>query len=81
MKEFKIPRNIYLTSLNYDTGMKSSPGEKNVIIEALKLEDINNIENNNNGESQISSIPAANSLIYKFEHGERLKLEQEENPG
>ena len=37
-----------------------------------------NIENNNNGESQISSIPAANSLIYKFEHGERLKLEQEE---
>ena len=46
-KEFKIPSNIYLTSLNYDTGMKSSPGEKNVIIEALKLEDINNIENNN----------------------------------
>ena len=38
----------------------------------------NNIENNNNGESQISSIPAANSLIYKFEHGERLKLEQED---
>ena len=38
----------------------------------------NNVENNNNGESQISSIPAANSLIYKFEHGERLKLEQEE---
>ena len=46
-KEFKIPSNIYLTSLNYDTGMKSSPGEKNVITEALKLGDINNIENNN----------------------------------
>ena len=46
-KEFQIPENIYLTSLNYDTGNKSSPGEKNVIIEALKLKDINNIDNNN----------------------------------
>jgi len=44
--EFKIPENIYLTSLNYDTGFKSAPGEKNSIIEALKLEDINNINNN-----------------------------------
>ena len=46
-KEFHIPENIYLTSLNYDTGLKSSAGEKNVIIEALKLRDINNIDNNN----------------------------------
>ena len=46
-KEFQIPENIYLTSLNYDTGLKSSPGKKNTIIEALKLEDINNIDNNN----------------------------------
>ena len=46
-KEFQIPENIYLTSLNYDTGIKSAAGEKNVIIEALKLEDINNIDNNN----------------------------------
>ena len=45
--EFKIPENIYLTSLNYDTGVKSAPGEKNSITEALKLQDINNIENNN----------------------------------
>ena len=45
--EFKIPENIYLTSLNYDTGAKSAPGEKNSITEALKLQDINNIENNN----------------------------------
>ena len=44
--EFQIPENIYLTSLNYDTGAKSSPGEKNSIIEALKLKDINNIDNN-----------------------------------
>jgi penicillin-binding protein 1A len=42
--EFKIPENVYLTSLNYHTGAKSAPGEKNSIIEALKLEDINNIE-------------------------------------
>ena len=46
-EDFKIPENIYLTSLNYDTGSKSIPGEKNTIIEALKLRDINNINNNN----------------------------------
>ena len=42
--EFEIPEKIYLTSLNYDTGLKSAPGEKNSIIEALKLRDINNLE-------------------------------------
>ena len=46
-QEFQIPKDIYLTSLNYDTGIKSAAGEKNVIIEALKLKDINNIDNNN----------------------------------
>ena len=46
-REFQIPENIYLTSLNYDTGIKSAAGEKNVITEALKLKDINNIDNNN----------------------------------
>ena len=46
-KEFQIPENIYLTSLNYDTGLKSAPKEKNIITEALKLKDINNINNNN----------------------------------
>ena len=46
-KEFKIPENIYLTSLNYDTGVKSALGDKKSIIEALKLQDINNINNNN----------------------------------
>ncbi len=56
-EEFKIPENIYLTSLNYDTGIKSAPGDKNSIIEALKLEDINNLNNNNlistNGSDKI----------------------------
>ena len=46
-KEFKIPKNIFLTSLNYDTGTKSLLGDKNTIIEALKVKDINNINNNN----------------------------------
>ena len=45
--EFEIPENIYLTSLNYHTGAKSAPGEKNSITEALKLQDINNIDKNN----------------------------------
>ncbi len=44
--EFQIPENIYLTSLNYDTGTKSAAGDKNVIVEALKLRDINSLDNN-----------------------------------
>jgi len=46
-KEFPIPENIYLTSLNYDSGIKSLSNEENSIIEALKLKDINNLNNNN----------------------------------
>ena len=45
--DFQIPENIFLTSLNYDTGNKSAPGDKNSIVEALKLKDINNLNNNN----------------------------------
>ncbi len=45
--DFEIPEKIYLTSLNYDTGIKLAPGEKNSIIEALKFRDINSISNNN----------------------------------
>ncbi len=45
--DFEIPENIFLTSINYDTGTKSAQGDKNSIIEALKLSDINNINNNN----------------------------------
>ncbi|MDC1212172.1 PBP1A family penicillin-binding protein [Pelagibacteraceae bacterium] len=57
-EDFKIPENIYLTSLNYDTGMKSAPGDKNIIVEALKLKDINNIDNNN-----LISINGRDTLI------------------
>ena len=46
-QDFQIPENIFLTSINYDSGAKSAPGDKNSIIEALKSEDINNLNNNN----------------------------------
>ena len=56
-QDFQIPENIYLTTLNYDTGLKSSPGDKNLIIEALKLKDINNLNKNDlmslNGNDKI----------------------------
>ena len=56
--DFRIPENIFLTSLNYDTGNKSAPGDKNSIIEALKLEDINNLNNNN-----LTSISGRDNII------------------
>ncbi len=57
-KEFKIPKGIYLTSLDYDTGLKSSLGDKDTIIEALKTKDINNINNN-----KLISIHSYDKLI------------------
>ena len=45
-REFNIPEGIYLTSLNYNTGLKSLLGDKNTIIEALKSQDVNKIKNN-----------------------------------
>ena len=56
--EFKIPEGIYFTSLNYDTGLKSTLNEKNTIIEALKSRDINNIDNN-----ELISINTYDKLI------------------
>jgi penicillin-binding protein 1A len=56
--DFKIPENIFLTSLNYDTGLKAASGEKNTIIEALKIEDINNTDNNN-----LISISGRDTLV------------------
>ena len=56
--DFEIPENIYLTSLNYDTGLKSVTGEKNSIIEALKQEDINNINN-----KKVISIAGSDKVI------------------
>ena len=46
-KEFNIPEKIYLTPVNYDTGLKSSSGDKNTIIEGLKKKDVDKIDNNN----------------------------------
>ena len=56
--DFVVPENIYLTSINYDTGLKSSQSDKNTIIEALKKEDINNINNND-----LISLSGRDSLI------------------
>ena len=33
--------------INYDTGLKPTEDDKNIIIEALKAQDINNTKNNN----------------------------------
>ena len=57
-KEFKIPEGIYLTSLNYNTGLRSSLGEKKTIIEALKIKDINNTNN-----KELISIDSYDKLI------------------
>ena len=57
-EDFRIPKNIYLTSINYNSGMKSTPGDKNTIVEALKYQDINNIDNNN-----LISINGRDNLI------------------
>ena len=58
MQTLIFQKTLFLTSLNYDTGLKSSTGEKNTIIEALKFEDINNINNND-----LISINDRDSLI------------------
>ena len=56
--EFKIPKDIYLTSLNYDTGLKTDIEDKKTIIEALKFKDINNLDNND-----LISINGRDTLI------------------
>ena len=57
-KDFNVPSGIYLTSLDYDSGLRSSLGQKNAIIEALKQKDINNFDNN-----KLISITSYDRLI------------------
>ncbi len=57
-KDFNVPNGIYLTSLDYDNGLRSSLGQKNAIIEALKQKDINNFDNN-----KLISITSYDRLI------------------
>ena len=47
LNEFEVPQGIYLTTLDYDTGLKSTNSKNKTIVEALKAKDINNINNNN----------------------------------
>ena len=46
LKKFLVPENIYFAPINYNTGEKTDFSDKNKIIEAFKLKDINNIKNN-----------------------------------
>ena len=43
----KFLKKFTLTSINYDTGLRASSDDKKTIIEAMKIGDINNINNNN----------------------------------
>ena len=61
-KDFEIPENIYLTSLNYDSGARSKLGDKKSIIEALKLKDINNMNN----KSLMSTIENDKMIFRQF---------------
>ena len=45
-KSFNIPNGIYFASIDYDSGEKKNFGDKNVIIEAFKPEDMNSTKNN-----------------------------------
>ena len=44
-KDFSIPNDIYFAPINYDTGKQSDFDDKNFILEAFKLEDINSFNN------------------------------------
>ena len=49
-EEFKIltyQTEFIFTPINYDTGKKTSFADKKLVIEALKLKDINNLNNKN----------------------------------
>ena len=44
-KDFSIPNDIYFAPINYDTGKQTDFDDKNFILEAFKIKDINNINN------------------------------------
>ncbi len=46
-QEFTIPKGIFFAPINYESGEKSNFDEKNTIIEAFKIRDINNLKKNN----------------------------------
>ena len=48
-KPFLIPKEIFFTTVNYNTGKKESFSNSNSIVEAFKLSDINKMKNNNLG--------------------------------
>tara|TARA_A100001015_G_C14997476_1_gene716822 strand:+ start:730 stop:2031 length:1302 start_codon:yes stop_codon:yes gene_type:complete len=46
-KPFLIPEKIFFSSINYNTGEKENFGEPGSIVEAFKINDINNMQNKN----------------------------------
>ena len=46
-EQFKIPNGIYFAPINYNTGKEEDFTNKNAIVEAFKLKDINKNKNKN----------------------------------
>ena len=44
--DFSVPENIFFAPINYNTGKQTDFDDKNLIIEAFKSKDINNLNNN-----------------------------------
>ena len=51
-KPFSIPKEIFFTAVNYDTGKKENFSNSESILEAFKLSDINRIKNNTLGKNR-----------------------------
>jgi penicillin-binding protein 1A len=50
-KPFSIPKEIFFSAVNYDTGKKENFSNSESIVEAFKLSDINRIKNNSLGKN------------------------------
>ena len=61
-KSFKVPEGIYFSPINYETGEQANFNDKNSIIEAFKIKDINILKNNN--------------LISNYDYDNNIKFRQ-----
>ena len=61
-KSFKVPKGIYFSPINYETGEQADFNDKNSIIEAFKIKDINKLKNNN--------------LISNYDYDNNIKFRQ-----
>ena len=79
-KDFQIPEKIYLTSLNYDTGAKSTSEDKNSIVELIQsdLNSQNIVKNLNNildSNFRINILEDYEDLRKKLNTGKTVSLE------